>query len=1201
MSGLSKEKSELRLIPERNTSSPPIVGIGASAGGLEAFEIFFHSVPIDTGIIYILVPHLDPDHESMLVDILGRVTKLSVLEAHDQMEVLPNHVYVIPPNREMTFCKRRINLSIPDTIHGQPMKIDLFFRSLAEELGDRAIGIIFSGTGTDGTLGLRAIQGVGGLTFVQDPKTAKYNGMPSSAINAGYATYVLPVEQIPARLIDTLKNFYDKKTGFSLSSGEPPVLDKTEALSRILRIIKSKTGHDFSQYKKSTILRRISRRMSVHAIEELDGYAEFLQENSEEVRILFRELLINVTSFFRDAEAFEFLKNKVLPDLIRVKENFEVFRVWVPGCATGEEAYSLAIIIREVLDELEKDCKVQIYSTDIAEDVIAIARRGFYPPNIVTDITPERLNKFFVREETGFQVKKEIREMVIYATQNIIRDPPFIKLDLLSSRNLLIYLEPELQSRVIPAFHYSLNPGGILFLSRSESVGTHQDLFKPLSRKWKIYQATGIRSPVMATMETAHTNDILYPPTFYSDIPSGHKEPKVVELTKNALLKAYIPPSVVTDEDGNIIYVYGDTGKFLRPAQGQATLSVVEMAREGLQLELRSAITIAKTKKTMVVKKDLQVRTNGGFETVHLEVRSVTSSETTQNILIISFIVSDTDDLGEESFRKQHSGKKQIQPEPIKKLEEELQYTKENLNATIEEMQAANEELQSTNEELQSTNEELETSKEEIQSVNEEMMTVNAELQAKISQLAEMQNDMKNLLSSTGIGTIFLDTDFVIRWFTPEATTLYKLVVSDVGRKLCDIKSMIVQDDLIEEAQIVLDSLVPKEKEIKTMDNAWFLVRILPYRTLENVIDGIVLSFTDINSRKIAEEEVTQSREYAENIVNTIRDPLLVLDKNLTVVSASHSYYRIFHTSAPEIEGKKLTEINNNQWNIPHLISLLQTILPEKTSFEDIEVKHIFPDIGERILILNARVLTGKNGVPDLILLAIEDISELIRTKDAFEEANKKLKFLTGLTRHDIINHISAVGLTLDLIQEENDLEEIHKWTASAAGVCKNMEATIGFTREYESFGTISSGWKFIYPIIESAKTEIHSEKVVIENQISPDLEIYGEPILRKVFVTLMENAIRHGENISRVIFSVHESEDSCIITCEDNGAGIPANKKERIFNHGYGKHTGIGLFLAREILSITGMSIRECGIEGKGAKFEILIPAGKFRITKKE
>jgi two-component system CheB/CheR fusion protein len=981
-------QSCIPLEPAPNEPEPtldtliPIVGIGASAGGLEAFEQFFRKVSVDSGIAYVLVSHLDPDHESMLADILGRVTKMPVIEAQDLMTVDPDHVYIIPPNREMAIFHRKIQLIIPDSKSGQQMKIDHFFRSLAQEQGDKAIGIIFSGTGTDGTLGLRAIQGGGGVTIVQDPAEAKYDGMPTSAINSGYATFILPIDQMPDHLISCVRNLFGSENFHAPASAEFPEFDKKGATSRILRIIRSKTGHDFSQYKKSTIHRRISRRMSIHGIDDIAIYVRYLEEHLDEVDTLFRELLINVTSFFRDPEAFDALKHDIIPELIKKRGEYEAFRVWVPGCSTGEEAYSLAIIIREVLDELGQDCKVQIYSTDIAEDVIAVARKGIYPPNIAADVSAERLKKFFIRNDAGFQVKKEIREMVIYATQNVIKDPPFTRLDLLSCRNLLIYLESELQARLISAFHYALKPGGILFLSSSESIGSCPDLFRPKNRKWKIYEASGIRGRGQTMMETPQLWADSHPKPLVLDNPS-RPDTNLVEMTRRALLQTYAPPSVVTDEEGNILYVHGDTGKFLRPAQGQATLSVIEMAREGLNLDLRTAIFTAKTQKIMVTCKNLQVRTNGGFEGVDLEVRPIANLDSIPGGLIISFLLLNSPDHPDDFHQKRKVRGRISKPERVMELEQELQYTRENLQATVEEMQAANEELkstneelQSTNEELQSTNEELETSREELQSVNEEVMTVNAELQAKIEQLTVMQNDMKNLMSSTGIGTIFLDIDLAIRRFTPEATKIYKLVPFDVGRSLADIKSMIIQDTLLEEAQSVLDSLIPQEKEVQGFDNRQYVVRIMPYRTLDNVIDGIVLTFIDITSRKIAEEEAILNREYAESIVDTVREPLLVLDSSLTVVSANRSYFRIFQTMQEEIVGRNLTEIEGNRWNIPEIISILQKILPEKTSFEDLEVNLMLPEIGKKTFILNAQVIPEKNRESSLILLAMEEKSD---------------------------------------------------------------------------------------------------------------------------------------------------------------------------------------------------------------------------------
>lgn len=954
----------------------PIIGIGASAGGLEAFEQFFRNVPPACGMAFILVPHLDPGHASMLTEILQRSTAMPVLEAQDQMSMAPDHVYVIPPNRDMAIFHGALQLSVPETPRGQRMAIDFFLRSLAEDQGENAIGVILSGTGTDGTLGLRAIQGVGGVSFVQDPSTAKYEGMPASAVRSGLATYVLPAEKIPEQLTIYVKTLFRNR-----ARPRPSAQPGKSAMNRIMQVIRSRTGHDFALYKQSTIHRRIERRMTVHNLEDTDTYARYLQEHPDEVHHLFKELLINVTSFFRDPEAFSVLKTDVLPKLFENKPENYVFRVWAPGCATGEEAYSIAIILREFMDELKQEFKVQIYATDIDEDAVTAARAGVYPPNIAIDISPERLRRFFVKEEAGFRVKKDIREMVIFATQNVIKDPPFTRLDLLSCRNLLIYLETELQNRLLPVFHYALKPGGALFLSSSEGIGNYHDLFAPLNKKWRFFTAKASSFSNRAVMSGLPAAKGKLAGTSPLEAVKKLKETNFAELTRRALLQYYAPSSVVTDEKGVVLYVHGDTGKYLRPAPGQASLNVVEMAREGLQLKLRTAVHGAAARKKPIVCRNVRVRTNGGSSNITVSIRPFLEPDTAQQLLIICFQDAETPAKGKAALP--NPSVRRGEARRVEELEQELIYTRENLQATIEEMQATNEELkstneelQSTNEELQSTNEELETSKEELQSVNEELVTVNAELQAKIEQLSKMQNDMKNLLENTNIGTIFLDEQLAIKRFTREAAVVFRLVASDLGRPLEDIKSNIVGEDLLADAHEVLDTLIPREKQVRTMDDKWFFVRIMPYRTLENVIKGVVMTFNDITELKKAEEESSVAREYAEAIVDTVRDPLIVLNAELTAVSASRSFYSKFGISPQDAKGRHLYELGNRQWDIPRLRELLDAVLSSDAGFDNYEVEREFYGLGRRKLLLNARRITGKTGKPRLILLAMEDVTD---------------------------------------------------------------------------------------------------------------------------------------------------------------------------------------------------------------------------------
>lgn len=954
----------------------PIVGLGASAGGLEAFEQFFRSMPPDSGMAFVLVPHLDPSHASILTEILQRSTAMPVIEAHDQMPVVPNGVYVIPPNRNMAIFHGALQLSMPEVPRGQRMPIDAFLRSLAEDQGEHAVGIILSGTGTDGTLGLRAVLGSGGVTLVQEPATAKYDGMPASAVQAGYASHVLPVERMPEALLAATRHLPVR----AVPAAVPSAPAEAGGLSRILMLLRTVTGHDFSLYKKSTIGRRIERRMAQHDIEDTEVYARYLKEHPAELQALFRELLINVTSFFRDAEAFEALRSEILPQLCALKPEGYVFRAWVAGCASGEEAYSIAMLLRELMDETKREFKVQLYATDLDDDAIAVARAGVYPPNIAQDVAPERLRRFFVKDEGGFRVKKEIREMVVFAVQNVVKDPPFTKLDLLSCRNLLIYLEPQLQNRLIPAFHYALKPNGVLFLSPSESIGGHPDLFAALSRKWKLYRAIPSAASTRAVLAGGLTWAAEKTGKAPEEIIIKARETNFAELARRVLLQSYAPASVVTDMKGNILYVHGDTGKYLRPAPGQATLNVVDMARDGLQLELRTAVQAAGAG-TPTLNHELPVKTNGDFQRVSFSVRPLPEPDVGEGLLLVSFQDLPDAALAKSGLGRGTRGKRGTAGEAkrIEELERDLAYTKENLQATIEEQQASNEELkptneemQSTNEELQSTNEELETSKEELQSVNEELVTVNAELQAKIEQLAGMQNDMKNLLDNITTGTVFLDEHLLIRRFTREAARVYRLVATDVGRPLADIKSDLTGEDLLAEARTVLDTLTPCEREVRTSGGDWYLARLQPYRTLENVIEGVVLTFTDISQRVAAEGAVREARLLAEGIVDTVREPLLVLDGDLRVVTASSSFYRDFHVAPEDTVGRPIYELGNRQWDIPALRELLENILPQDRGFDGYAVEHDFPAIGRRRMLLNARRIAGQANGRDLILLAIE-------------------------------------------------------------------------------------------------------------------------------------------------------------------------------------------------------------------------------------
>lgn len=973
-------RKKIALPEKTEKKSFPVVGMGASAGGLEAFEQFFSNTPPDCGIAFVLVPHLDPTHASMMSDLLKRYTTMKVIEVKDKMRVEPDRIYVIPPNKDMSIREGILHLSAPQEPHGLRMPIDYFFRSLAEDCGERAICVILSGNGTDGTMGLRSIHGAGGMSMVQEVSTAKYDGMPRSAIGTGLSDYVLPVEKMPAQLDSYIKHTFLKKT-VKIPSGT----EKTpETIQNILTIIKNKTGHDFTFYKKSTINRRIERRMNLHDIEDPSTYVRYLQEHPDEVKMLFKELLIVVTSFFRDPEAFEVLKKKILPKYLEDKpENYTV-RMWVPGCATGEEVYSLAIILRECMDAIKRDLKIQIFGTDIDEEAINTARAGVYPSNISIDVDAVRLRRFFVKQENSYRIKKDIRETAIFSIQNVVKDPPFTRMDIISCRNLLIYLENELQNKLLPVFQYSLKQDGILFLGTSETIGGFVNLFAVIDKKWKIFKCKESITAARVMM-LPEPRRMLEP--ISREIDERIRKVagiNIDELARRVLLEKFAPPCVIVNEQGNILYFHGRTGKYLEPALGKASLNILEMAREGIQLELRSAIHTAISKKKDVAYEGLQVKINGSYQTINLVVKRIDNLKDKLGLLMVVFV----DVVPTKKGEKPKNIPAQKLDRRASKLEQELKYTKESLKSTVEELQAsneelksANEELQSSNEELQSTNEELETSKEELQSVNEELITVNSELQSKIDQLSRTENDMRNLLDSVKMGIIFLDNNLHVKRFTMAATKLFHLIASDVGRPISHIVSNLEYENLIADAQEVLERLVLKEIEVRTKEKKWFLVRIVPYRTMENVIEGVVITFMDINQVKQSEEELTKlstaiqtARKFAESIVETIREPLIVLNADLSVMSANNSFYKTFKVKKEETEGRLIYELGNHQWDIPALRKFLGDILIKDDYFENFKVCHEFPVIGKRKMLLNARRITYEGVDTQMILLAIEDI-----------------------------------------------------------------------------------------------------------------------------------------------------------------------------------------------------------------------------------
>ncbi len=855
-----RQKKSAHAAREKTPSSPanvvfPIVGIGASAGGLEALEQFLGHVPAGSGMAFVIVQHLDPTHKGIMPELLQRATDMKVIQVKDRTRVRPDCVYVIPPNKDMSILHGVLHLLEPAAPRGLRLPIDFFLRSLAQDQQERSIGVILSGMGSDGTLGLRAIKEKAGVVLVQEPATAKFDGMPRSAIDAGLADIVAPVDELPGKIIAYLQSTP------LISPTKIGLEDKTQsALEKAVILLRVHTGHDFSLYKRNTLYRRIERRMGIHQIAKMAAYVRYLQENPQELELLFKELLIGVTNFFRDPAAWEQLQTRAIPALLAARSPGHTLRAWVPGCSTGEEAYSLAIVFKEAVEQFKPrgNFALQIFATDLDQDAIAKARQGVFPNNIAADVSPLRLGRFFNKEERGYQVCKEIREMVIFAPQNLIMDPPFTKLDILSCRNLLIYLTPEVQKKLMPLFHYSLSPGGILLLGSAETIGSYTELFTALKGKSRIFRRTE---------SSLRPEPIEFPPSFSTGVPNrqaagpASKPPASLQSQAEQLvLQRYAPPTVLANDKGDILYISGRTGKYLEPAAGKANWNLFAMTREGLRYELASAFQKALKQKESVMLRGLKVETSRGEQCVDLTLERVDEPGALQGLVSIVFTDVAAPTIAKAPGRPH---KARARSRRLVELEQELNLgraearaTHEDMQTSQEELRSINEEMQSTNEELQSTNEELTTSKEEMQSLNEELQTVNAELQAKVDELSRASNDMKNLLNSTDIATLFLDNDLNVRRFTQQATNIIKLIPGDVGRPITDLVSELNYPALADDVRKVLRALVSTEKEIGARDGRWFNVRIMPYRTMDERIDGVVITFADITSAKKLETKL---------------------------------------------------------------------------------------------------------------------------------------------------------------------------------------------------------------------------------------------------------------------------------------------------------------------------------------------------------
>jgi two-component system, chemotaxis family, CheB/CheR fusion protein len=1219
-----------------NSNIFPIVGIGASAGGLEAFTQLLNYLPSDTGMAFILVQHLAPDKKSLLTEILSRATRMMVHEVVDNTTVEPNQVYVIPPNKQMVISQGVLKLMPREKIRGMAMTVDTFFLSLAEDRGNKAIAIVLSGGDGDGALGAKAIKAAGGITFAQCEDSAQVNSMPNTAIATGHIDFILSPQAIAEELVKISRHPYIATPPSVNVVEELETIPGENALQSIFILLRATTGVDLTYYKHTTIRRRILRRMMLYQIERWSDYVTHLQNHPAEVLALYEDVLINVTSFMRDPEAFEALKSQVFPIITKDKSLQIPIRIWVAGCSTGEECYSIAICLLEFLDTQPIKPPIQIYATDISESAIEKARLGIYKQSQMENISPERLRRFFIQLDDGYQISKSVRELCVFAKQNLCADPPFSKLDLISCRNVMIYFGATLQKKIVPTFHYGLKSNGFLMLGTSETVGEFLDLFLLVDKKYKIYARK--LAPARLPLDIASNN---YPLDLGNLNPQVNKETftdvDLQLLADQIVLNQYAPVGVITNYDLEILQFRGQTSFYLEPTPGRASLNLLKMVRESLRLELRTAVQQAKKQDLPVRKENLQIWDNEQPREISINVIPLLAPRSQERYFLILFEDTPTPatpQLVETNSQKTGRRQQTIDKE-IARLQQELALTKEHLQAIIEEqeasnqdLRAANEEILSSNEELQSTNEELETAKEEIQATNEELNTVNDELHRRNIESNYLSNDLQNLLSSTNIPILMLGSDLRIRRFTPQAQQILNLIPTDVGRPLADINLNLNVPDLEQQILDVINSLTIKEQEVQDQKGYWYDLRIRPYRTIDNKIDGAVMMLVDIDALKRSAKLLQESRNYAQAIVETIREALVVLDSNLRVITANPAFYEMFQVTSGQTEQRLIFELGNGQWNIPQMRSLQEAIASGNSQLEDFqnfEVDHEFEQIGRKIMLFNVCKMSQTDH-QDMILLAIDDITQekqlqieraqlltqeqLART--AADTANRiKDEFLSILS-HELRNPLnSLVGWTQLLRKEKVDKNKLSRGLEVIENSAKLQSQLI---EDLLDISRITSGKLRLNPYLIQLAPVIRSAIEVVRLsadakgiQLVPRLDdaskkIFGDPIrLQQVVWNLLSNAIKFTPPQGQVEITLEYIDSMAQIQVRDTGKGISAEFLPYVFDRFRQADSsltrsdtglGLGLTIVHHLVKLHGGTAQAESLgEGQGATFTVKLP----------
>ena len=1202
-----------------------VVGIGASAGGLKALQGFFEALPATTGMAYVVITHLHPEHESHLSELLQRSTQMPVQQVTGLTHMNIDHVYVIPPNKKLAMHDGQIGVDDFTELRGQRAPVDYFFRSLASA-HPNSVGVILSGSGTDGAVGVKAIKEEGGLLMVQHPDEAEYDSMPNAAIATGLADVVLPVRNLAEKLVEYAR--FNPPLPLEADELTP---EQLEVMRRIVAHVHVRTGHDFSQYKRSTLLRRVQRRMQIYGDLTLESYLDHLRQNATEATALFNDILIGVTSFFRDSEAWEHLETRVIPQLLKQRDSTEPVRAWTIGCSTGEEAYGVAMLLFEAFEKLELPPRIQVFASDLDENAIKHAREGRYPTAIEADVSTRRLERFFTLEGDHYHVRREIRDAVLFTHHSVLRDAPFSRLDLISCRNLLIYLERDIQNTVFDIFHYSLKAGGYLFLGSSESIETSQEFFETVSKVHRIYRTKPWNREVphipslplsVGTQTYANLYSQPYTPRKYAAV----ELPQLSEVNPKSL-EVYAPPSVLIDEKYAILHVTETAGRYLLQPSGPITANLLKLIRPELQLELRTALLLAFEKNKAVLTSPVPVQFNGHPHRVILSIQPHSQEKgggrKPEKQVLVYFLEDERDEAAAQP--EQNESRKiavvlQLENE-VRLLRERLQASLEEYESSNEELQASNEELQSINEEFRSATEELETSKEELQSVNEELQTVNYELKMKLDEISRAHSDLQNLMNATEIAMLFLDRELRIRQYTPGMQELFHIVPTDRGRPIRHLSHTFMYTRLIEDAEDVLRSLVPVEREVQNEAGGWFLLRLRPYRTTDDRIEGVIFTFVEITRMKQAEEQlveinatleqrvqerlqeihaadekIAQARDLFYSLFDTNPIPtVLIRQEDEVFLYANVEFLNYFQVTSHEVIGHNAAEFSFDLGLREKTAVELRDQLKKTGSIRNFEFELRRPSGEIRIILASLQILVLDE--TNTLIVTFIDITERVRAEQKIRSLASELTGTEQAERHklsqilhdDLQQRLFALQMHMSFIREAYESNDLHAFQADFPQLEEWLSEAIKVTRRLsvDLSPPIVRGEGLPEAVIWLAAQMNEQYGLRVDIKVNGPLAEIDEKVRVLVFYAVREllfNTVKHASTLEAAV-RFEYSDSHLIVIVKDQGAGFDS---AQVMNDPQRAH---GLLVIRDRLSLLGCRIEVNSEAGNGTEAIIEVP----------